>query len=140
MKNLNVFDLDNDKMFSYKAFKKILRPDEDNLEQLDIWQLIETFGDPKPIYRYGDNEADYENKNTYSKAVEHFFSKFHPECAENATEGDVQYRLLSCSQNICAAMFVCEDGIIQESFCFWIDVFSLPDDFYWSLGASELFF
>ena len=139
MKELNVFDLDNDKMFSCKALRKILRPDEDNLEQRDIWQLIETFGFPKPIYRYADNEVYGDNENMYSKAVEHFFKKFHPECVEKATDGDVQYRLLSCSANICAAMFVCEDGIIQESFCFWVDVFSLPNDFNWSLGSLELF-
>lgn len=139
MKVLNVFDLDNDNMFSRKALRKILRPDEDNFEQRDIWQLIETFGFPKPIYRYVDNEVYGDNENMYSKAVEHFFKKFHPECVEKATEGDVQYRLLSCDVNICAAMFVCEDGIIQESFCFWVDVFSLPDDFYWSLGSLELF-
>ena len=139
MKELNVFDLDNDKMFSRKAFRKILRQNEDNLEQRNIWQLIETFGFPKPIYRYADNEVYDDNENTYSKAVEHFFSKFHPECAEKTKEGDVQYRLLSCGEAICAAMFVCEDGIIQESFCFWVDVFSLPDDFDWSLGTLELF-
>lgn len=139
MKELNVFDLDNDKMFSRKALRKILRQNEDNLEQRNIWQLIETFGFPKPIYRYADNEVYDDNENTYSKAVEHFFSKFHQECVEKSTEGDVQYRLLSCGGNICAAMCVCEDGIIQESFCFWIDVFSLPDDFDWSLGTLELF-
>lgn len=84
MKELNVFDLDNDKKFSRKALRKILRPDEDNLEQRDVWQLIETFGFPKPLYRYADNEVYDDNENTYSKAVENFFSKFHPECAEKS--------------------------------------------------------
>lgn len=140
MKELNVFDLDNDKMFSSKALRKILRPDEDSLEQRNIWQLIETFESPKPIYRCADNEDYDDNENTYSKAVEHFFKKFHPECVEKAAGCDVQYRLLACNINICAAMFVCEDEIIQESFCFWIDDFSLPNDFVWSLGSPFLFY
>lgn len=76
MKELNVFDLDNDKMFSRKALRKILRQNEDNLEQRNIWQLIETFGFPKPIYRYADNEVYDDNENTYSKAVEHFSVSF----------------------------------------------------------------
>lgn len=139
MKELNVFDLDNEKMFSRKALRKILRPEEDNLDLRNIWQLIETFGFPKPLYRYADNEDYGDNENTYSKAVEHFFKKFHPECVEKAAECDVQYRLLACGINICAAMFVCEDEIIQESFCFWVDVFSLPDDFNWSLGSLDFF-
>ena len=139
MKEINVFDLDSNKMLSIKSLRKILRPDEDNLEQRNIWQLIETFGFPKPLYRNAVNEVYGDNENTYSKAVEQFFKKYHPKCVEKAGGNDIQYRLLACDNNICAAIFICEDGIIKESSCYWIDVFSLPEDFVWTLCAIELF-
>lgn len=148
MRSINIFDFEAYREISRKPLKKILRPDKQRPELHSIEELIEKFvHSPKPLYRYTGKDDFSINENTYNKAVEHFFNKFHRECFDDVGSGDICYRLLSCGGNrysathggICAAMFVCEAYVIKKSFCFWIDYFSLPNNFSLTFSTPKFF-
>ena len=89
------------------------------------------------LFRANEEDEGGE-KNSYSLAVEHFYSKTCPATVQEHAGDEVHYRLLSFRGNIAAAMFVCD---CAEEILFteirWIDEACLPSEFKNSLDIPE---